>query len=121
MGYAPQTKALQALNDQFGATQFPLYLNAAFAYQDPEDIERVFAGQKFGYLYGRIQNPTLMNIERKISLLAGARGSVLTATGMAALSGAILTLASAGDSIIAHRAIFGGTIALLTGCLRSWG
>ena len=121
VSYAPETKALQSLNDQFGATQFPLYLNAAFAYQNPEDIEKVFAGQKFGYLYGRIQNPTLMNIERKISSLADARGAVLTATGMAALSGAILTLASAGDSIIVHQAIFGGTIALFDRLFKKLG
>jgi len=121
VGYSPETQALQSLKDQFGATQFPLYLNAAFAYDDPDDLEQVFAGRKFGYLYGRIQNPTLMNIERKIAAIAGARGAVLTATGMAALSGAILTLVSAGDSIIAHRAIFGGTIALFDRLFRKLG
>ncbi|MGI9256308.1 MAG: aminotransferase class I/II-fold pyridoxal phosphate-dependent enzyme [Salinispira sp.] len=110
--YAAQTRILQSQNDQFGATQFPLYLNSAFAYENPADLEKVFAGQKFGYIYGRIQNPTLMNIERKIAAITGGRGAVLTATGMAAISGAVLTLASAGDTIIAHRAIFGGTIAL---------
>ena len=121
MDYAPETRALQSLDDQYGATQFPLYLNAAFSYENPEDIERVFAGKKFGYLYGRIQNPTLMNIEQKVAALAGVRGTVLTATGMAALSGAILTLASAGDSIIAHQAIFGGTIALFDRLFKKLG
>lgn len=119
--YRPETEVLQSLKDQFGSTQFPLYLNAAFAHENPEDLEQVFAGQKFGYVYGRIQNPTLMNIERKIAAMTGARGAVLTATGMAALSGAILTIASAGDAIIAHRAIFGGTIALFDRLLRKLG
>ena len=121
MDYRAETKVLQSVNDQFGASQFPVYLNAAFAYQSPEDLERVFQGQQFGYIYGRIQNPTLLNIERKISLLAGARGSVLTSTGMAAVSGAILTLCSAGDSIIAHQALFGGTIALFDTLFKKLG
>ena len=115
------TLAVQSGKDVYGATQVPIYLSAAYACESPEALEKVFRGESFGYLYSRIQNPTVREIERKVAGVAKAKGAALTSTGMAAISGTILTLVKAGDSLVCHHSLFGGTIQLLDNMLGKLG
>lgn len=104
-----------------GAMVHPLFMTTAFGYGDPEDIEATFAGRDAGYLYTRIQNPTIADFERRVAASEGGVGAVATASGMAAISTAILTLCEQGDEVVAARTIFGGTYSLLGRTLSRYG
>jgi O-acetylhomoserine (thiol)-lyase len=92
------------------ASSTPLYDSAAFAYDTAEELEDVFAGRKPGYVYSRIANPTVAELESRLAALEGGRGAVALASGMAAVTAAIVALARSGDSIVFSRSLFGGTL-----------
>ena len=65
-------------NRQWGATSVPIYESAAFAYDSAEELEEVFAGRRFGYLYSRIANPTVAAFERTMNSLEDFAAPVMT-------------------------------------------
>ena len=92
-----------------GATSVPIYESAAFAYKSPEELEEVFAGRRFGYLYGRVANPTVAVFEERVNALEAGVGAIAAASGMAAVATAVGALTRAGDEILASTSLFGGT------------
>ncbi|MBP3275954.1 aminotransferase class V-fold PLP-dependent enzyme [Kandleria sp.] len=84
----------------------------AFAFDSPEQQEKVFAHKAMGYAYSRIGNPTIAAFERRINELEGGNGCVACSSGMAALSSALLNLLCAGDEIITASNLYGGTVSL---------
>ncbi len=98
-----------------------LVTSTAFEYESGSELEEVFAGKKFGHVYSRLGNPTLVTLEKKISELENGIGAVSAASGMAAISGAVLTLAHAGDEIVASSSLFGGTYELFSEVLPDYG
>ncbi len=104
-----------------GATSVPIYQTAAFGFESAEDIADVFQGRKFGHVYSRISNPTVSALELRFADLEGGLGAVAVASGMAALTSVIQTLAKTGDRIVASRSLFGGTIHLLEDVLSQMG
>ncbi|MBQ4489592.1 MAG: O-acetylhomoserine aminocarboxypropyltransferase/cysteine synthase [Ruminobacter sp.] len=91
----------------------PVSQGTAFQYESMEDLESVFAHRKTGFAYTRIGNPTIAAFEQKINALEGGFGAICTGSGMAAVSGALLTVCQSGDEIIAGSGMYGGTIRLL--------
>ena len=112
-GYSPDTET--------GATTVPISQSTSFAYNKAEDLERVFAGREAGYIYSRIDNPTLARFERKMTVLEDGLGAVSCSSGMAAITATILALAGTGDEIISGNSIFGGTYSLLDYTLPRYG
>lgn len=106
---------------EFGGTMPPIHLSAAFNYPDGESLQNVFEGKEFGYIYSRISNPTLSQTERLITQIEGARGSILTSSGMSAIAVAIYSLVSAGDEIVASKSLFGGTRDFFEELLKRFG
>ncbi len=104
-----------------GATSVPIYQTAAFGFESAEELADVFQGRKFGHVYSRISNPTVSALELRFADLEGGLGAVAVASGMAALTAVIQTLASSGDRIVASRSLFGGTIHLLDEVLSEMG
>ena len=104
-----------------GATQAPIFASTAFAYESAESIEDVFAGREFGYVYSRLSNPTLTAFEARITQLENGLASLVCASGMAAISTTVMTLAGAGDEIISGASIFGGTYSLFDRTLPRYG
>jgi O-acetylhomoserine (thiol)-lyase len=94
---------------------------AAFAYETAAGLEAVFSGRDAGFVYTRIGNPTVAQFERRITVLEDGIGSIACASGMAAISAAVLALAGAGDEIIAGNSLFGGTYALFKNTLSRCG
>lgn len=118
------TRAIHAgANDsaQGGATTVPIYQSSAFAYESAEHLADVFAGRKPGYVYSRIANPTVTAVERRIASLEGSVGAILLASGMAAVSTVVLSLASHGDEVVFHSSLFGGTFSLMQGVMKRAG
>src|ERR1700686_5193382 len=92
-----------------GATTVPIVQSSAFAHNTAEDLEDIFRGRKAGQIYTRLNNPTTESLERRLALLEGAVAAVATASGMAAISTAVLSVLRSGDEILASSSLFGGT------------
>lgn len=95
-----------------GATTIPIYQSTAFAHDTAEELEKIFMGHEPGFLYTRLNNPTIESFERRIAFLEKGAGAVSCASGMAAISMAVLTCLQSGDEILAGSGIFGGTYTL---------
>ena len=104
-----------------GATAPCIVQSASFAYETAEELEAVFAGRAPGYVYSRIANPTVAQFERRMTALEEGRGALACASGMAAISAAVLGLAGAGDEIISGNSVFGGTHSLFAKTLARFG
>ncbi len=92
-----------------GATAMPIVQSTAYAYAGAEELEAVFAGRAPGYVYSRMANPTVADLERRLAALEDGRGAVACASGMAAVALVMQTLAGAGDEIVCGNSVFGGT------------
>jgi len=88
-------------------TSEALYLTSGYTYDRAGDAAARFAGEQEGMTYSRLQNPTVAMLEERIALLEGAEACRTQATGMAAMTAALLCQLSAGDHIVAGRAAFG--------------
>lgn len=95
-----------------GATTQPLYQTSAFYQPTAEEMARVFAGRKPGFVYTRVNNPTVARFEQRVNALEGGVGAVACASGMAAVSHAVLNILSQGDEILASGGLYGGTSSL---------
>ncbi len=99
----------------------PIYQTSSFVFDDAQDAADLFALKKFGNIYTRITNPTTDAFEKRIADLEGGVGAVATASGMAAITYAILNLASTGDNIVAAKTLYGGTSTLFTHTFKKFG
>ncbi len=108
-GLHPETLLIQggSLRSQFGETSEALFLNSGFVYESAEEAEARFKGETEGYVYSRYGNPTNTMFETRMALLEGAEAARGTATGMAAVTSALLGCLKAGDHVVAGRAMFG--------------
>ena len=105
----PATLMLHAGTERtpHGETSEAMFLTSGFVYDDAEQAEATFLGQATHYQYSRFGNPTVAAFERRLAALEGAEACRATATGMAAVSSALLSHLKAGDRIVASRALFG--------------
>ncbi len=91
----------------FNETSEAMIMTSGFVYDSPEQAEGRFLGENEGYIYSRFSNPTVESFERRMAGLEGSETARGTSTGMAAISSAMLAYLSAGDHIVASRALFG--------------
>ena len=118
------TKAIhgtQTGGDQHGSLRPPVYDSVAFEHPDSRALQDAFAGRKPAHVYSRITNPTVQDFEQKINLLAGGRGAIAVASGMAAITNTVLALGAAGKNIVTTKCLFGNTLSLFERTLSSWG
>jgi O-succinylhomoserine sulfhydrylase len=94
------------LRSQFGETSEAIYLTQGFVYENSAAAEARFKGESEGFVYARYGSPTNDMFEKRMCMLEGAEEARSTASGMAAITAAILCQARAGDHIIAARAMF---------------
>ena len=87
----------------------PIYQTTSYVFDDADHAARLFALQEFGNIYTRIMNPTTDVFEKRIAALEGGAAGLATASGQAAETLAITTLASAGDDIVSTTSLYGGT------------
>ncbi|MFO7301160.1 MAG: aminotransferase class I/II-fold pyridoxal phosphate-dependent enzyme [Acidobacteriota bacterium] len=99
----------------------PIYQTSTFLFESAAALEAFNAGKGAGYLYSRHANPTVEAAEAKIAALEGADAALVTASGMAATSTALVGLLSAGDELVVSAAVYGGTVKLVTGILARFG
>ena len=99
----------QAPDPTTGARAVPIYQTTSYVFQDADHAARLFGLQEFGNIYTRIMNPTTDVFEKRIAALEGGAAALATASGQAAETLAILTLANAGDEIVSTTSLYGGT------------
>jgi len=107
--YRHETRLVHAgaLRSQFGETSEAIFLTQGFIYDSAEQCEARFKGEDPGFLYSRFSNPNISMFERRMIELEGAEAARATATGMAAVTTAILAPLKAGDHVVAAKAMFG--------------
>ena len=107
--YRPETRLVHSgtIRSEFGETSEALFLTQGYVYDTAELCEARFKGEDPGYIYSRYSNPTIAMFERRMIELEGAEAGRSTATGMAAVTTAILAPLKAGDHVVAAKAMFG--------------
>jgi O-succinylhomoserine sulfhydrylase len=95
------------LRSQYGETSEAIYLTQGFVYETSEAAEARFKGETEGFIYARYGSPTNDMFEKRMCALEGAEEARSTASGMAAVTAALLCQLKAGDHIVAARALFG--------------
>src|SRR5499425_3106593 len=103
------------------ARAVPIYQTTSYLFDDADHAARLFALQEFGNIYTRIMNPTTDVFEKRMAVLEGGAGALAMASGQAAETLAIITLASAGDEIVSTTSLYGGTYNLFHYTLPKWG
>jgi O-acetylhomoserine (thiol)-lyase len=104
-----------------GARSLPIYPSNAYLFKNTEHAANLFGLKEEGYIYTRIHNPTVTVFEERVALLEGGIGALAVASGMAAITLAILNLASAGDEIVSASTLYGGTYNLFANTLPKYG
>jgi len=104
-----------------GSRAVPLYQTTSYVFNSVEHGANLFALKESGNIYTRIMNPTTDVFEKRIAALEGGVGALAVASGSAAITYAILNIASAGDEIIAARTLYGGTYNLFSTTLPNFG
>ena len=105
----PATQAVRGgtWRSEHGETSEALFLTSGYTYDSAEEVAARFAGEAQGMTYSRLQNPTVAMLEERIALMEGAEACRTQATGMAAMTTALLCQLSAGDHVVAAKAAFG--------------
>ena len=99
----------------------PTYRTSAFVFDTAEDYADVLGNRKPGYVYSRIDNPTVDAFGAAVAVFEGAEAAQCFASGMAAISTVLLTFLSAGDHVVAQSALYGGTWSMLAHVLPRFG
>ena len=107
--WRPATRAIRGgtWRSEMGETSEALFLTSGYCYDDAETVAARFRGDDAGMTYSRLQNPTVQMLEERIALLEGAEACRAQASGMAAMTAALLCQLSAGDHVVAAKAAFG--------------
>ena len=104
-----QIHAGQSPDSQTNARALPIYSTTSYTFDSTDHAANLFALKEFGNIYTRIMNPTQAAVEERITALEGGVGSLLTASGQAAETLALLNIAEAGDHIVSSPKLYGGT------------
>lgn len=120
----PRTRAVHGgtRRSQYGEVSEAIFLTQGFVYESAEAAEARFlqAGPD-EFIYARYGNPTVRMFEERIAMLEGAEDAFATASGMAAVSGALTSMLKAGDRVVSSRALFGSCLYVLEEILARFG
>lgn len=112
MGFNTDLLHAGVIREDKGATLPPIYQNTAFEQENASNLEGIFENRRPGYCYTRVGNPTITAFENRITKLEGGIASIACASGMAAITNAILNILRSGDEIISSASLYGGSVDL---------
>lgn len=116
-----QLHAGQTVDPTTKSRAVPIYQTTSYVFEDAQEAEDLFGLKKTGNIYSRIGNPTVAVFEDRLAALEDGVGALATASGMAAITYAVLGLAHAGDHVVAATTLYGGTFNLLKETLPRYG
>lgn len=100
-------------DEQFGALSTPIFQTSTFIFDNVDQGSLRFRGEEEGYIYGRLGNPTVRELERKMAALELTEDAAAFGSGMGAVSATLLANLQQGDHVIASAALYGCTFALM--------
>lgn len=109
-GYDPAT----------GSVGKPIYQTSTFAFESAKAGAEIFLGEREGYVYTRISNPTQEAFEKEMAFLEGGESALAFSSGMAAISGVIFALCKSGDNFVSSDTLYGGSHQLFSETLPRW-
>ncbi len=104
-----------------GARAVPIFSTTSYVFKDTDHAANLFALKEFGFIYSRLMNPTCDVLEKRIAALEGGAAALAFASGQAAITAAILTIAHSGQNIISSTSLYGGTWTLFTQTFKQLG
>lgn len=107
IGFSSKLIHAGGITDEKGSAVTPIYQTSTFKFKSADQGARFFSGEEKGYIYTRLGNPTIEDLENTVSELENGYGGLATASGMAAVNTVYLTLLGQGDHMIAHNALYG--------------
>ena len=107
--------------DTFRSLKTPIYDTASYDFDSAEEMEQTFRGNTDAYIYSRITNPTVTELQNRMRLFSGAENALCVSSGMAAISNAIVSICEMGDNIISSRYLFGNTYSFFNSTIKSFG
>lgn len=110
-----------AKRDPHGALTSPIYMTSTFAFETAEQGGARFAGEEEGYIYTRLGNPTLHELEARLADLEGAEACLTTASGMGAITSVFWSFVEPGDEILVDETLYGCTFAYFRHGLTKFG
>jgi len=122
--WSPRTKSVHAgtRRSQYGELSEAMFLTQGFKYDTPEQAEaRFIESGPDEFIYARYGNPTVAMFEDRIAALEGTEDAFATASGMAAVSGALTSMLQAGDHVVSAKALFGSCLYILENILTRFG
>jgi len=112
-GYDPQSEQ--------GALTPPLHLTSTFTFETAEAGGEMFEGERSGYIYSRISNPTLDLLERRVANLEGGEAALANSSGMGSITSVFWTFLSPGDEVIVDKTLYGCTFTFMNHGLKRFG
>ena len=121
--WRPATRAVRGgtWRSEQGETSEAIFMTSGYSFDDAATVAARFAGEEQGMTYSRLQNPTVAMLEERIALIDGAEACRVQASGMAAMTAALLCQLSQGDHVVAARAAFGSCRWLVDSLLPRFG
>jgi O-succinylhomoserine sulfhydrylase len=121
--WAPETQLVHGgtMRTPFNETSEAIFLNSGYSYPSSQHAEDLFTHKIAGHNYSRFANPTLDMFQNRMALLEGAEAARAFATGMSAVTNAVMSQVRAGDHIVAARALFGGCRYVVEDFMPRWG
>jgi O-acetylhomoserine (thiol)-lyase len=104
-----------------GARAVPIFSTTSYVFHDTEHAANLFALKEFGFIYSRLMNPTCDVLEKRMAALEGGAAALAFASGQAATTAAIMTIAHSGHNIVSSTSLYGGTWTLFTQTLKNLG
>jgi len=99
--------------DALGSAVTPIYQSSTFKFKNADHGAKCFSGESDGYIYTRIANPTIKELERTMAALENGFGGIATSSGMGAVNTVYMTYLNQGDHIICHEAVYGPSRVIL--------
>ena len=108
-------------DQQFGALTTPIYQTSTFTFASVEQGGNRFNGEESGYIYGRLGNPTLRELEQKMAVLEHTEDAAVFGSGMGAISASLLANLKSGDHLLTTKALYGCSFALFNHLFPQFG
>jgi len=107
--------------DPLGSATTPIYQSSTFSFESAEHGAKCFAGESDGYIYTRLGNPTIDELENAVAALENGYGGIATSSGMGAITSVYLHYLGAGAHIVSHDAVYGPARAVLASIFAKFG
>ncbi len=104
-----------------GAVQTPIYQSTSFVFQDADHAARLFNLEEVGFIYSRLTNPTVWNLQNRVAALEGGAGAVACSSGHAAQLIALFPLMGPGRNIVVSTRLYGGSITQFSQTIKRFG